>query len=267
MPSRKAFSFLYLWLIVESTATPLYDVRPSLRGTSERPGIAHGASVLLPTPRRFPITLESPVRLHQSSEDFYLQRTKSLRQTLPIQQAESSNSDLEIRSPAISLMIPADAIPRMAIKRASAHDMGPQILGGNAQAPLSRRDNVPTSLAATMFRTITAVVPSDLAAARLEEFYTILALQIETGRWVHVLPSNSLRLSLWEFELIFHHEKVPIPWDFIQNFLIEMAEWSSKEFTGFYEALLTGSGALNGLAILVQMKVKGMPLLPLGNKH
>ena len=101
-----------------------------------------------------------------------------------------------------------------------------------------------------------ALVPSALAAAKLEDFYTIIALKIETGQLAHRLPSKTVVCALWDFELTFSSDSINVPLSFVQAFAIDMAEWSSRQFTGFYEATVLGEGPLAGLVVLVQMKLK-----------
>ena len=71
------------------------------------------------------------------------------------------------------------------------------------------------------------------------------------------VPSKTVVCSLWDFELVFSCEKINVPLSFVQAFAIDMAEWSSKQFTGFYVATVRGEGALNGLVFMVQMRLKG----------
>ena len=49
-----------------------------------------------------------------------------------------------------------------------------------------------------------------------------------------------------------------MPLSFVQAFAIDMAAWSARHFTGFYDAQVIGEGALEGLVISVQMRLKGM---------
>ncbi|CAF9941678.1 MAG: hypothetical protein ALECFALPRED_009261 [Alectoria fallacina] len=116
---------------------------------------------------------------------------------------------------------------------------------------------MPPSIKVTSFTQIAALVPSAIAAAKLEDFYTIIALKIETGQLKPHIPSKTIAWSLWDFELIFSCDKIDVPLSFVQAFVIDMAELSSRQFTGFYEATVRGEGALNGLIFYVQMRLKG----------
>ena len=102
-----------------------------------------------------------------------------------------------------------------------------------------------------------AVVPCALAAAQFEDFYNILAMKIETGQLAHREPSKYVSCSLWDFELSFYCDTMIVPLSFVQAFAIDMAKWSSKQFTGFYEATVTGEGPLAGLVFFVKMGLKG----------
>lgn len=44
-----------------------------------------------------------------------------------------------------------------------------------------------------------------------------------------------------------------MPWDFVQNFVIDMAEWSANSFSGFYELTIRGQGQFSGLVFLCKM--------------
>lgn len=112
-------------------------------------------------------------------------------------------------------------------------------------------------LRVTSFVRTAAIVPSTIAAAKLEDFYTIIATKIETGQLATRIPSRTMVCSLWDFELTFSCDSIDVPLSFVQAFAIDMAEWSSRQFTGFYEATVRGEGPLAGLVILVQMRLKG----------
>lgn len=115
----------------------------------------------------------------------------------------------------------------------------------------------PPKLRLTTFIQTAAIVPSALTAAKLEDFYTIIALKIETGQFANRIPSKTVTFSLWDFELNFSCDKINVPLSFVQAFVIDMAEWSSKQFTGLYEATVRGDGPLTGLVFYVQMRLKG----------
>lgn len=123
------------------------------------------------------------------------------------------------------------------------------------RAPITR----PTSPAirVTSFIRTAALVPTALAAAQLEDFYTIIATKIETGQLAHHRPARTVVCSLWDFELVFSCDRIDVPWSFVQAFAIDMAEWSSRQFTGLYEATVRGEGPLSGLVFVVQMRLKG----------
>ena len=111
-----------------------------------------------------------------------------------------------------------------------------------------------TVLKVTQFKSITAMVPTVVAAALLEDFYSILAVKILTGEFASWRPDKTIIFNMWDFELSFTSDQVNIPLSFAQSFMIDMAEWSSREFTGLYEAIIEGDGALEGLMIYVKMR-------------
>ena len=108
----------------------------------------------------------------------------------------------------------------------------------------------------TRFVQTAAMVPSDMAATMLEDFYTIIATKIITGQLADRLPSRKLVCSLWDFELTFSCDKIDVPLSFVLAFVIDMAKWSSRQFTGFYEATVRGEGPLTGLVFVVRMRLK-----------
>ena len=127
--------------------------------------------------------------------------------------------------------------------------------------PLTLRKRLPDhaspGLYVATFTRTAALVPPGIAASLLEDFYTIIALRIETGQMENRAPSKTVICSLWDFELSFSSDAIVVPLSFIQAFAIDMAEWSSRQWTGFYEATVRGEGPLSGLVILVRMKLKG----------
>ena len=113
----------------------------------------------------------------------------------------------------------------------------------------------------TKFRSITGLLPAaptlvNIASYRLKEFYDIIALRIETGAFKSFPPSKNIVLDLWDFELIITCDKMPVPWSFVQAWVIDMADLSGKTFTGFYEATVRGEGTLSGLVFLIYMRLK-----------
>ena len=110
-----------------------------------------------------------------------------------------------------------------------------------------------TMLKMTDFTNIAAMVPSVIAASRLHDFYSILAIKIETGQFDSWMPDKTIRFPMWEFELSFTSQQINVPLKFAQYFMIDMAEVSSRGFSGLYEAIVEGEGALDGLLFFVKM--------------
>lgn len=148
----------------------------------------------------------------------------------------------------------------MTIPPPTRRNLQTRSLPAKSTAPLRPRSPFPPmspGMRVTSFIQTAALVPSALAAAKLEDFYTIVALKIETGQLANLPPSKNVVCSLWDFELFFSCDKINIPLSFVQAFAIDMAEWSSRQFTGFYEATVRGEGPLSGLVFYVQMRLKG----------
>lgn len=125
-------------------------------------------------------------------------------------------------------------------------------------ASLERRASSSPGLKMTKFSPLkmVALVPSVAAASRLEDFYNILALKIETGFFRNCPPSKSIVLEFFEFELSISCASINVPWSFVQSFLIDMADWSSKQFSGLYEATIRGDGPLTNLVFIVSMRMR-----------
>ena len=123
---------------------------------------------------------------------------------------------------------------------------------------LKRRANANPGLTMTKFRSfqVAALVPTMLAASRLEDFYNIVAMKIETGFFKSWPPSKNIILSLFEFELSITCDSINVPWSFVEAFVIDMAHWSSKQFSGLYEATIRGDGPLNNLVFIVSMRLR-----------
>lgn len=125
--------------------------------------------------------------------------------------------------------------------------------------PPSLKPRAPASpsMGMTHFVRLGTLLPVEIAAQQFHDFYTIIALKIETGQLAQRLPSKRLVCSLWDFELVFSCDRIDVPLSFVQAFVIDMAEWSLRGFTGFYDATIKGEGPLAGLVFLVQMRLKG----------
>ena len=108
----------------------------------------------------------------------------------------------------------------------------------------------------TKWRSIYALVPTPLVAAKIEDFYNIIALKIETGQFRSWAPSKEIILILWDFELSFTCDKMIVPWSFVYSFVLDMGDWSSRAFTGLYEVTVRGDGPLSGLVFLIKMKLR-----------
>lgn len=84
------------------------------------------------------------------------------------------------------------------------------------------------SIGMTHFVRLGTLLPVETAAQRFQDFYTIIAVKIETGQLADRLPSKRMVCSLWDFELVFSCDSMDVPLSFVQAFAIDMAEWSSR---------------------------------------
>ena len=125
--------------------------------------------------------------------------------------------------------------------------------GGSAAAPVALGS---FQLDTKMFRTFSTIVPAILAASYMTDFLDIVALRIETGEWGHEPPAQKRVIHMWNFELSFHSLHTPIPWDFIQAYVIELADDIAKGFVGTFDEYMLG--VINGVATAVTVKLKMM---------
>ncbi|KAI4195296.1 MAG: hypothetical protein LQ350_007277 [Teloschistes chrysophthalmus] len=117
------------------------------------------------------------------------------------------------------------------------------------------------SLVTSVIRTFSAIIPADAAAQYIVDFLNIIALRIETGEWAahNTAPTHHRVLNLWSFELSFlaidgQARAVPVPWEMVQAYVIDLAEDVGRGFTGAFEESLVGW--VNGVATVVTVSLK-----------
>lgn len=123
---------------------------------------------------------------------------------------------------------------------------------------LSRRGAIPqvsTHLLPIRFHHLTLIAPVNIAAPFLEDFYDSIALRIETGFWNAVSPLHFITFRRWNFQLSFYSYAEAVPWDFIQNFVIEMSEYAAKGFTSSYEATFGATKATGAVFVSVTLRL------------
>lgn len=103
-------------------------------------------------------------------------------------------------------------------------------------SPRGANNKLSTHLLPLKFTHIAFVTPINVAALYLEDFYDNIALRIETGFWKGVSPRHFITFERWNFQLSFFSYSEAVPWDFIQNFVIEMSNYAMKGFTSSYES-------------------------------
>lgn len=123
--------------------------------------------------------------------------------------------------------------------------------GGSAAAPVALGS---FQLDTKLFKTFSTIVPGILAASYITDFLDIVALRIETGEWGHEPPAQQRVIHMWNFELSFHSLNTAIPWDFIQAYVIELADDIGKGFVGTFDEYMVGM--INGVATAVTVKLK-----------
>ena len=107
-----------------------------------------------------------------------------------------------------------------------------------------------------VFKSFSTIVPGKLAALYITDFLDIVALRIETGFWGLEPPAKHRIIRMWDFELSFYSLNTAVPWDFIQAYVIEMADEIARGFVGTFDEYMTG--VINGVATAVTVKLKMM---------
>ncbi|KAL8921371.1 MAG: hypothetical protein Q9172_004064 [Xanthocarpia lactea] len=98
------------------------------------------------------------------------------------------------------------------------------------------------------------IVPTQVAARYLIDFFETVALRIETGVWADSAPTNYRIIHMWDFELSFYSMHANIPWDFIQAYVIDVVADIEKGFTAVYYEHL--SGVINGIAAVITVGMR-----------
>ena len=105
------------------------------------------------------------------------------------------------------------------------------------------------------FKHLAMITPVTLAARFLEDFYDLIALKIETGVWASEGPLHFIAFTRWNFQLSFFSYAEAVPWDFIQNFAIEMSDYAAKGFTTAFEATFGANRASGQVYVSVILKL------------
>ena len=162
--------------------------------------------------------------------------------------------------------IPLDAtshaqLLRTPNKRLVSHEPEPHNLrrggGGSASASVALGS---FQLETKVFKSFTTIVPGRLAALYITDFLDIVALRIETGFWGHEPPAKHRVIHMWDFELSFYSLNTAVPWDFIQAYVIEMADEIARGFVGTFDEYMVG--VINGVATAVTVRLKMMTKEP-----
>ena len=104
------------------------------------------------------------------------------------------------------------------------------------------------------FQTLTSIIPASTAASYLNDFLETIALRIETGFWSTEAPTNHRVIHMWSFELAFHSLSTAISWDFIQAYVLDLADEVAKGFVATFEEQLIG--LIGGVATTVTVNLR-----------
>ena len=104
------------------------------------------------------------------------------------------------------------------------------------------------------FKSFMTLIPVTVAASYLDDFLDTIALRIETGFWSKEAPTNHRIIHMWSFELAFYSSNTAIPWDFIQAYVLQLADEIAKGFVATFEEQLTG--LIGGVATAVTVKLR-----------
>ena len=218
--------FLFTVLVCKSAAKPIHDVQFTALPPAEKASIDDRIENLF-------MEADPSVR---SLKDLTLKSYGSDEQTsLSLESTLKEHYEL----------IPSLSVPR----RRKVPPLSP------ASSSLNKRAFIPSDYAMlkmTKFKAFVALAPTLAVVAKLQDFYDIIALKLITGAFSDRPPSYNIILQLWDLELNFTCDKVPVPWDFVQAWVIDMASASAQSFTGFYEATVRG--------VLVKMKLQDSTL-------
>ena len=111
------------------------------------------------------------------------------------------------------------------------------------------------TLVVRSFRHVAYIAPAQIAASFFEDFYNLIALKVETGVWAAQGTLHSLVFTRWNFRLSFFCYAEPVPWQFVQDFAINMMEMVGRGWTTSYEATYQ---KLSGLVfVTVKMELLG----------
>lgn len=106
-------------------------------------------------------------------------------------------------------------------------------------------------LTSRMFTNYAMLMPITIAASYIEDFFSTIAMKIETGLWANSPPTNYHMFQMWDFELLFFSIDTVIPLDFIQDYLVDTMGYVSKGFTGVYNEHMVGT--INGAKAVVSV--------------
>ena len=129
-------------------------------------------------------------------------------------------------------------------------DRRPSIL---TRKSLNKRNN--NQFAPLNFHHLAMITPVNVVARYLEDFYDLIALKIETGLFNSVGPLHYVTFERWHFRLTFFSYAEAVPWDFIQNFAIDMSEKAAKGFTTSYDANFLAKKVTGDVFMTVTLRV------------
>lgn len=147
-------------------------------------------------------------------------------------------------------------------KRSYAHVSAKRLAAIPTSRLTVKRSN-PVSFSPIKFHHLSMITPVNVAARYLEDFYDLIALKIETGFWTAQGPLHYVTFERWNIQLSFFSYAEAVPWDFIQNFVIEMSEYAAMGFTSLYDANFEAKKTTGSVFVSVTLRLMGM--LPNGD--
>lgn len=103
------------------------------------------------------------------------------------------------------------------------------------------------------------IIPSHIAAYHMKEFFNTIYGMIELGCLGGPNEPDSAHrvISMWDFELTFYSSNTVIPWNFVQDYVIEKIGDLEKGFTACYTEHMTGwVGIVANAVVTVQFRFK-----------
>lgn len=105
------------------------------------------------------------------------------------------------------------------------------------------------------------ILPGQIAAEQIIEFFNTVYGMIELGAWSDLPPSNYRVIHMGHFELTFYSINSYIPFDFIQDYIIDKIAVVRNGFTACFWEHMTAvfNGAIAGVSVHLRLTAAAPP--------